>query len=160
VKPGTPGLEHRIGGLEKDANSGNISYDPQNHERMSHLRADKILGIQREIATPAVLGAPSGDLLVVGWGSTQGAIRSALELVLRRGKKVGALHMRHMWPFAPGLAEIFARYRKVLVPELNMGQLARLLRSEYSGVEFVSYPKVQGLPFTTAELEKRFLELC
>jgi 2-oxoglutarate ferredoxin oxidoreductase subunit alpha len=160
VKPGTPGLEHRIGGLEKDANSGNISYDPQNHERMSHLRADKILGIQREIATPAVLGAQRGDLLVVGWGSTQGAIRSALELVLRSGKKVGALHMRHMWPFAPGLAEIFARYRKVLVPELNMGQLARLLRSEYSGIEFVSFPKVQGLPFTTAELEKRFLELC
>jgi len=97
---------------------------------------------------------------VVGWGSTHGSIVSAVDLALRRGKRVGAQHMRHMWPLAPGLAEVFARYRRVLVPELNLGQLARILRSEYPGVDFVSYPKVQGLPFTTAELEKRILELC
>jgi 2-oxoglutarate/2-oxoacid ferredoxin oxidoreductase subunit alpha len=159
AKPGTPGLEHRIGGLEKDEHSGNISYDPINHERMTHLRADKIMGIQREIATPEVFGAKEGKLLVVGWGSTYGSIRSAMEICLRDGKSIGAIHMRHMWPFAPGLAELFARYERVLVPELNLGQLARLLRSEYSGVEFISYPKVQGLPFSTAELVARFDEL-
>lgn len=160
AKPGTPGLEHRLGGLEKDEHSGNISYDPINHERMTHLRANKIMGIQREIATPEVFGAERGKLLVVGWGSTYGSIRSAMEISLRDGKSVGAIHMRHMWPFAPGLSELFARYERVLVPELNMGQLARLLRSEYPGVEFVSYPKVQGLPFFTAELVARFDELA
>ncbi|MEZ5979138.1 MAG: 2-oxoacid:acceptor oxidoreductase subunit alpha [Planctomycetota bacterium] len=160
VKPGTPGLEHRIGGLEKDADSGNISYDPRNHERMTHLRADKILGIRRELATPAIHGEQSGDLLVVGWGSTAGSIRSAVDIALRAGKKVGAMHLRHMWPFAPGLDTAFARYRKVLVPELNLGQLARLLRSEYPGVDLVSLPKVQGLPFTTQELVDHIGELA
>lgn len=157
--PGTPGLEHRIGGLEKDEHSGNISYDPENHERMTHLRADKILGIQRELSTPEVFGADGGELLIVGWGSTKGSIMSAVEIATGKGQSVGAVHLRHMWPFAPGLAELFARYERVLVPELNLGQLARILRSEFTGVDFVSYPKVQGLPFTTAELVARIDEL-
>jgi len=159
AKPGTPGLEHRIGGLEKDEHSGNISYDPENHERMTHLRANKILGIQRELSTPEVFGAEEGKLLIVGWGSTKGSIMSAVEIARAKGQSVGTVHLRHMWPFAPGLAELFARYERVLVPELNLGQLARLLRSEYAGVDFVSYPKVQGLPFTTAELVERIDDL-
>lgn len=155
VKPGTPGLEHRMGGLEKDFDSGNISYDPINHERMSQMRQDKILGVRDTIPTPDVLGPESGDLLVLGWGSTYGSIRSAVELARRDGASVAAVHLRHVWPLPHGLDEIFSRYKAVLVPELNMGQMCRILRSEYPQHSFLSYPKVQGLPFTTAELLDR-----
>lgn len=155
VKPGTKGLEHRIGGLEKDADSGNISYDAKNHQRMTDLRHQKVQNVADTIPTPAVYGAQEGDLLVLGWGSTYGSIRSAVDVLLKQGKKVGQVHIRHVWPMAKGLDQIFARYRAVLVPELNMGQMTRLLRSEYPGFSFVSYPKVQGLPFTTAELVDR-----
>ena len=153
--PGTPDLMHRIGGLEKDEHSGNISYDAVNHERMTHLRANKILGIRDTIPTPAVIGEQSGDLLICGWGSTAGSIRSATERALAKGQKVGCLHMRHMWPLANGLDEIFSRFRSILIPELNMGQMARLLRSEYPGQNFISMPKVQGLPFSTHELVEK-----
>jgi 2-oxoglutarate/2-oxoacid ferredoxin oxidoreductase subunit alpha len=155
VKPGTPGLEHRIGGLEKDADSGNISYDPKNHERMTHLRWDKVMGVRETYAPSTVSGAQAGKLLVVGWGSTNGSILSAIEALRREGAEVGCLHLRYIWPLPKDLAEIFARFERLIVPEMNMGQLARLLRSEYPGVQIASYPKVQGLPFTTGELVER-----
>jgi 2-oxoglutarate ferredoxin oxidoreductase subunit alpha len=159
VKPGTPGLEHRIGGLEKDYHTGNISYDAQNHERMTRLRAEKVLGIRDTIPTPSVFGAEEGDVLICGWGSTAGSIRSAVERLQRDGRRVAAVHLRHLWPLAHGLEALFSRFKTVLVPELNMGQLCRLLRSEYPRQNFVSYPKVQGLPFTTAELVRRVQQL-
>lgn len=159
VKPGTPGLEHRIGGLEKDEHSGNISYDPVNHERMTHLRANKVLGVRDTIPTPPIFGDDSGDLLVVGWGSTKGSIRSAVELQQRDKKSVSQMHLRHVWPLPHGLGDALRSFRTVLVPELNLGQMARLLRSEYPDVNFVSYPKVQGLPFTTHELLTKIDEI-
>ena len=155
VKPGTPGLEHRMGGLEKDFDSGNISYDPVNHERMSQMRQDKVLGVRDTIPTPDVFGPEKGDLLVLGWGSTYGSIKSAVELARKDGASVAAVHLRYVWPLPHGLDEIFSRYKAVLVPELNMGQMCRILRSEYPQHSFLSYPKVQGLPFTTAELLDR-----
>ncbi len=152
VKPGTPGLEHRIGGLEKDADSGNISYDPKNHERMTELRHQKVLNVRDTIPTPAVYGETSGKLLIVGWGSTHGAIRSAVEKLLAEGASVAHMHVRHIWPLAHGMNEIFERFDTILVPELNMGQMTRLLRSEFPDQVFRSLPKVQGLPFTSGEL--------
>ncbi len=155
VKPGTPGLEHRIGGLEKEDGSGNISYDADNHQLMTNLRRDKVLAIRDTIPTPGVYGPERGDLLVLGWGSTQGSIRSAVDMAQRDGGSVACTHLRHVWPLPHGLDEMFGRYKRVLLPELNMGQLATILKSEYTGVEFLSYPKVEGKPFTTHELLTR-----
>ncbi len=157
VKPGTPGLEHRIGGLEKEHLTGNISYDPHNHELMTNLRLNKIMAVRDSIPTPTVFGDESGDLLVCGWGSTLGPITGAVERVLAEGKSVARMHLRHMWPLPHGLDAIFSRYKAVLVPECNMGQVARLLRSEYQNHAFHSYPKVQGKPFTTHEIYAKIL---
>jgi len=159
VRPGTPGLEHRIGGLEKEDVTGNISYDPENHERMVHTRAQKVLGVRDSIPSPSAYGAPRGELLVLGWGSTHGAIRSAVEELVSEGRPVACVHLRHVWPLPHGLPELFARYRAVLVPELNLGQMARILRSEYPGTEFLSYPKVQGKPFTQGEIRARVVQV-
>ena len=159
VKPGTPGLEHRIGGLEKEDLTGNVSYDPLNHERMCRLRHEKVMGIRETIPTPEVVGPPSGDLLVVGWGSTMGAITSACERLRSDGQPVANMHLRHMWPMPKGLDEIFSRYRAVLVPELNSGQLRRMLQSEYTTNNFLSFTKIQGRPFTSAELTARIKSL-
>ncbi len=157
VKPGTPHLEHRVGGLEKAHLTGNISYDPENHEFMVKMRNDKVMGVQKSIPKPEVRGAQKGDVLVLGWGSTYGAIASALDELEKSGKNdnVGAVHLRHLWPLPPGLDEIFSNYKAVLVPEMNMGQLVRILRSEYQQHNFISYPKVQGMPFRTDELLSR-----
>jgi 2-oxoglutarate/2-oxoacid ferredoxin oxidoreductase subunit alpha len=151
--PGTPGLEHRVGGIEKEDRTGNISYDPENHERMVHLRAAKIAGIANDI--PGVeVDDPTGDAdtLVVGWGSTEGTIVAAVRQLRARGYKVAQTHVVHLNPFPPNLGEVLSRYPKILVPEMNLGQLSRLLRAEYL-VDARSYTKVQGLPFRTDELE-------
>jgi 2-oxoglutarate/2-oxoacid ferredoxin oxidoreductase subunit alpha len=155
VKPGTPGLEHRVGGLEKAHLTGHISYDPENHDFMVRLRQAKVMGIADSIPTPEVDGPKEGDLLVVGWGSTYGSIASATEIVRKEGKQVARLHLRHVWPLPHGLDEIFTRYRAILVPEMNLGQMARILRSEYQQHNFISYSKVQGLPFRTSELVEK-----
>jgi 2-oxoglutarate ferredoxin oxidoreductase subunit alpha len=152
VKPGTPGLEHRVGGLEKAHLTGHISYDPENHEFMVRMRHNKVMGIRESIPTPEIFGDESGDLLIVGWGSTAGAIKSAVEEARKNDRKVSSLHLRHVWPLPKGLDAIFSRFRSVLVPEMNMGQMARVLRSEYQTHNFISYPKVQGQPFRTSEL--------
>ena len=153
--PGTPGLQHRIGGLEKEDVTGNVSYDPENHQVMVEHRQNKILGIRDTIPTPHFDGAASGKLLVVGWGSTHGAIHTAVMKPDKPGQEVGHLHLRHIHPLPKGLPEIFARYERILVPELNMGQLARHLTSEYPQFKFESMHKVMGKPFKAAEIRDR-----
>jgi len=155
VPPGIPGLEHRVGGLEKDAESGRISYDPLNHERMCHTRRDKVMRIRESIPTPEVTGPDSGDVLVLCWGGTSGTVQSATEELQAEGRSVARLTLRHLWPFPPGLEEIFARFDSILVPEMNLGQLHRILRSEYPRQDFISFTKVQGQPFRTSEIVSR-----
>ncbi len=150
--PGTPGLMHRIGGIEKEDGSGNISYDPDNHERMVRLRAAKVAGIAKDIPLAVVEGDTDADLLVVGWGSTWGAIKSAVQQTQKRGQKVAWLHIAHLNPMPRNVGEIVKRYQRVIVPEMNTGQLCSILRSMFL-VDARSISKVRGVPFTSAELE-------
>jgi 2-oxoglutarate/2-oxoacid ferredoxin oxidoreductase subunit alpha len=153
--PGTPGLEHRIGGLEKADRTGHISYDPENHERMTRLRAEKVARIAREIPDVEVHGDPGGGpLLVLGWGSTRGAITGAVERLRAEGLPVSRAHLRHLNPFPKNLGEVLARFDTVLVPEMNLGQLALLLRARYLK-DVVTFGKVQGKPFTRQEIVDR-----
>jgi 2-oxoglutarate ferredoxin oxidoreductase subunit alpha len=149
--PGTPGLEHRIGGLEKEYLTGNVSYAPTNHEQMVRVRSRKIAGIVREIPPTEVIGPPSGDLLIVGWGSTYGAIESASRELRDQGQSVSHVHLRFLNPLPGDLGEILKRFKQVLVPELNMGQLVRLLRAEYL-IDAVGLNKIQGQPFKVSEI--------
>jgi 2-oxoglutarate ferredoxin oxidoreductase subunit alpha len=149
--PGTPGLEHRIGGLEKADGTGNISYDPDNHHRMTQLRAAKIDRIADTIPPVEVDHVDGARLLVLGWGSTYGPIRAAVRRSRANGDAVAVAHLRHLNPFPRNLGEVLHRYERVLVPEMNGGQLRRLLRAEYL-VDVQGYNRVTGLPFTTAEL--------
>jgi 2-oxoglutarate ferredoxin oxidoreductase subunit alpha len=155
--PGTPGLEHRIGGLEKQDGTGNISYDPVNHERMTRLRAAKIAGIAADIPPTEVDHEEGAQLVVLGWGSTYGAVGAAVRRVRARGHKVAQAHLTHLSPFPADLGDVLRRYRKVLVPEMNLGQLSRLVRAEYL-VDAKSFTKVQGLPFRASEIESAMLE--
>jgi len=153
AKPGTPGLQHRIGGLEKDAGSGAISYDPANHQRMTTIRSQKVLGIANDIPEATLeSGDAKGDLLLVGWGGTHGAISQATSRCRDKGLAVSHLHLRHLWPLPRGLRELLEGFDKVLVPELNDGQLLRLLRAELVMERLEGYSKVQGQPFRIAEL--------
>ncbi|HXH28622.1 MAG TPA: 2-oxoacid:acceptor oxidoreductase subunit alpha [Candidatus Polarisedimenticolia bacterium] len=151
--PGTPGLEHRIGGLEKENGSGNVSYDPVNHDTMIRLRAEKIARIENDIPELKVLGPATGKVLVVGWGSTYGAITSAIESLQRRGAPVASVHLRHLNPFPRNLGDLLKRFETVLVPELNLGQLRTLIRARYL-VDAVGLNKVQGKPFKVSEIVK------
>ena len=150
--PGTPGLEHRIGGIEKADITGTISYDPDNHDRMVRLRQAKIDGIAADLA-PVEVDDPDGDarVLVLGWGSTFGSIGAAVRRVRNAGHSVAQAHLRHLNPFPPNLADVLRRYDKVLVPEINLGQLALVLRGRFL-VDVISYNQVRGLPFRAAEL--------
>lgn len=148
--PGTPGLEHRIGGLEKQDGSGNISYDPENHAHMTELRAEKV----RRVSVPdlEVIGDPEGgELLVLGWGCTQGAITGAVNLAREQGLKVSRAHLRYLNPFPKNTGEVLARFKRVLLPELNSGQLALLLRARFL-IDIKSYAKVDGKPFTRSQI--------
>jgi 2-oxoglutarate ferredoxin oxidoreductase subunit alpha len=149
--PGTPGLEHRIGGLEKSDGLGNVSYDPENHHRMTLLRAEKVARIARDIPPLEVFGPDSGDLLIVGWGSTYGALRSAVERLVADGQSVAHAHLRYLNPFPANTGEVLARYRTVLVPEVNLGQLAFILRGTYL-VDAIGYNRVRGKPFRIQEI--------
>ena len=156
--PGTPGLEHRIGGLEKQHITGNVSYDPENHEFMVRMRAEKVERIADDIPLAVVDGDQEGDLLVVGWGGTYGAIRSAVVNKREEGKSVSHLHIRHLNPFPKNLGEILYRFKNILVPELNLGQLAKVLRAKFL-VPALTLSKVQGQPFSATEIEKKIDEL-
>lgn len=157
--PGTPGLEHRIGGLEGEAVTGNVSYHPANHERMVRLRAEKVARIVNEISPVEVDGPDRGRVLVVGWGGTQGAVQAAVESARAGGTPVSSIHLRHLNPFPPNLGAVLERFEKVLVPELNLGQLWRLLRAEYL-VPAEPLSKVQGQPFKIEEIRRRIESLA
>src|ERR1700684_1415244 len=156
--PGTPGLEHRIGGLEKQDVTGNINYEPLNHENMVRIRAAKVAGIAQDIPEIVPAGDPEGELLIVAWGSTHGAITAAMRAQREKGHKIGHVHLRHLNPLAPNLGEVIARYKRVLVPALNMGQLLWVLRAKYL-VDAVGLNKIQGRPFKQAELEQKIEEM-
>ncbi|MGH9723683.1 MAG: 2-oxoacid:acceptor oxidoreductase subunit alpha [Candidatus Acidiferrales bacterium] len=156
--PGTPGLEHRIGGLEKQDVTGNVNYEPLNHERMVRLRAAKVEAIASDIPDAVPEGDPSGDLLIVAWGSTRGPITAALRTAREKGHRIGHVHLRHLNPLPKNLGEILKRYKKILVPEMNMGQLLWVLRAKYL-VNAQGYNKIQGKPFKQLEIERKIEEL-
>jgi len=156
--PGTPGLEHRIGGLEKREVTGDVSYDPQNHERMIRLRAEKVERVARDIPLAEPTGDPAGDLLVIGWGSTYGAITSAVERARAEGLRVSQLHLRHLNPLPLNLPEVLSRFERVLVPEINLGHLALLLQGRYLK-PVIRYNKVQGTPFAAADVLDKIREV-
>ncbi len=157
VIPGTPELMHRIGGIEKQDGTGNIDYTPANHSKMVHLRADKVARIANDLPPTEVVGDVDAEVCVLGWGSTWAAIDAAVQVSRRRGVKVAWVHLTHLNPLPNDLGDVLRRYRKVLVPELNMGQLCRIIRAEYL-IDAKSISKVQGLPFTAAELEHEIEE--
>jgi 2-oxoglutarate/2-oxoacid ferredoxin oxidoreductase subunit alpha len=151
VRPGTPGLEHRIGGIEKQDVTGNISYEPENHDHMVRTRAEKVRRVAQEIPPLSINGPHTGDVLVVGWGGTFGAITAAVEEAQMEGKAVSSVHLRHLNPLPPDLGQTLRQFRKVLVPEINSGQLVRILRAEYL-VDAVGFNRVRGVPLQTQEI--------
>jgi 2-oxoglutarate ferredoxin oxidoreductase subunit alpha len=157
--PGTPGMMHRVGGLEKADGTGNVDYDPANHDAMCRIRAAKVAGIAADIP-PVEVDDPDGaaSLLVVGWGSTWGQIKAALRRVRAAGKPVAHVHLMHLNPFPANLGEVLAGYDRVLVPEMNLGQLSRLLRAEFL-VDATGLNQVKGIPFKAAEIEAKILEM-
>ncbi|MDX9750165.1 MAG: 2-oxoacid:acceptor oxidoreductase subunit alpha [Flavobacteriales bacterium] len=157
--PGMKGLQHRIGGIEKEDKTGHISYDPKNHELMVGLRADKVRRIADSLPVMDLAHGPErGDLLIIGWGSTFGAIRTATLELLEEGHSVGHLHIRYLFPFRKELGDILKRFKRVLVPEMNSGQLRQLLRAEFL-VDAQGLNKVQGMPFSSAEIREEALNL-
>jgi 2-oxoglutarate/2-oxoacid ferredoxin oxidoreductase subunit alpha len=159
IKPGTKGLEHRIGGLEKQNETGNVSYDPVNHEKMIQLRAAKVKKIEDSIPFASVdSGSEKAKLLILGWGSTYGSIKTAVKELLNEGYDVAHIHLRYINPFPKNLGEMLHNYEKIIIPEMNCGQLLQLIRAKYL-VPAIGYSKVQGMPFTTAELKNKILEL-
>ena len=156
--PGTPGLEHRVGGIEKQDVTGNINYDPLNHERMVRLRAAKVEAVADDIPDAVPAGDQSGDLLIVAWGSTHGPITAALKTAREKGQSVGHVHLRHLNPLPKNLGDVLKRYKHVLVPEMNMGQLVMILRAKFL-VDAQGYNKIQGKPFKQIEIEQKIDEI-
>ena len=156
--PGTPGLEHRIGGLEKQDVTGNVNYEPLNHENMVRIRAAKIDAITQDVPNVMPNGDPEGDLLIVSWGSTCGSITQSVKAQREKGRRIGHLHLRYLNPLPGNVGDILKRYRKVLVPELNMGQLLWVLRAKYL-VNAIGLNKIQGRPFKQAELDQKIEEV-
>jgi len=158
VKPGTPGLEHRIGGLEKANITGNVSYDPDNHDFMVRMRANKIKNIENDIPDLEVKYEQEGDLLIVGWGGTYGAITEAVLKVRAQGKKVSQAHLKYLFPFSKNTGEVLKRFKKILIPEINLGQLTTIIRSEFL-IAPISFTKIKGLPFKSSEIQNKILEV-
>ncbi len=156
--PGTPGLQHRIGGLEKHFETGGVCYEPDNHEKMVHTRAEKIARIADYLPAQEVSGPPTGDLLVLGWGGPAGAIESAVRRVQKRGLAVASAIVRYLNPMPKNLGEVLSRFRTVLIPELNMGQLRQVVRARY-GVEAEGLNKIQGRPFLISEIELKIMDI-
>ncbi len=156
--PGTPGLEHRVGGLEKQDVTGNVNYEALNHERMVQLRAKKVELVAQDVPDVVPAGDPDGDLLLVGWGSTYGAITAALRAQREKGRRIGHVHLRHLNPLPKNLGDVIKRYKRVVVPEMNLGQLVWMLRAKYL-VDAIGYHKVQGKPFKQSEIEAKIEEM-
>jgi 2-oxoglutarate ferredoxin oxidoreductase subunit alpha len=155
--PGTPGLEHRIGGLEKQNITGNVNYEPDNHDFMVRLRAEKIQRMQQDIPQLEVFGKPEGKVLVLGWGSTYGAITTAVEQMQEKGQAVSSAHLRYLNPFPSNLGDVLKRFETVIVPELNLGQLCMLIRAKFL-VDAVSLSQVKGKPFKVSTLVNKVKE--
>jgi 2-oxoglutarate ferredoxin oxidoreductase subunit alpha len=149
--PGTPGLEHRIGGIEKQNITGNVNYDPENHHLMVKLRQEKVDRAAADIPPVEVFGDESGKVLVLGWGSTYGSITSAVEKMRQSGKSVSSAHLRHLNPFPGNLGAVLANFETVIVPEMNLGQLCTMIRAKYL-VDAVAFSKVKGRPFQIREI--------
>jgi 2-oxoglutarate/2-oxoacid ferredoxin oxidoreductase subunit alpha len=156
--PGTPGLEHRIGGLEKQDSTGNVNYEPLNHEKMVRMRAAKVQAIVQDVPDVVPAGDPDGDLLLIGWGSTYGAITAALRAQRDKGRRIGHVHLRHLNPLPRNLGDVMKRYKKIVVPEMNMGQLVWVLRAKYL-VDADGFNKIQGKPFKQSEIEAKIEEV-
>ncbi|MEG8946113.1 2-oxoacid:acceptor oxidoreductase subunit alpha [Rosettibacter firmus] len=156
--PGTPGLEHRIGGLEKRNIYGNISYEPENHEEMVRVRKQKVDNVQKVIPDLVVEGEQEGELLVLSWGSTYGAIKEAIENIKSKGYKASQAHLRYINPFPKNLGDVLNRFKKILIPELNMGHLAFIIRSKFLK-DVIQLNKVQGRPFKVSEIENKIIEV-
>jgi len=155
--PGTPGLEHRIGGLEKQNITGNVNYEPDNHDFMVRLRAEKIQRMQQDIPPLEVFGKPEGKVLVLGWGSTYGAITTAVEQMQEKSQAVSSAHLRYLNPFPSNLGDVLKGFETVIVPELNLGQLCMLLRAKFL-VDAVSLSQVKGKPFKVSTLVNKIKE--
>ncbi len=153
--PGTPGLEHRIGGIEKADRTGNVSYDPENHHKMTELRLEKIKRIANDIPPAEVLGEKNGKVLVLGWGGTYGSIHAAVAEIQKEGKKVSACHLHYLNPFPKNLGEILKSFETILIPELNMGNLLFLIRAEFEGIHTLGYNRVTGQPFKIREIKQQ-----
>jgi 2-oxoglutarate ferredoxin oxidoreductase subunit alpha len=159
VKPGTRGLEHRIGGLEKQHETGNVSYDPANHERMVKIRAEKVEKIADSIPPAKVdSGREGAKVCVLGWGSTYGSIKGAVTELIAEGHDVAHIHLRHLNPFPKNLGDILRGFGKVLIPEINNGQLVQLIRAKYL-IPAVPLNKIMGLPFATTEIKSTIKEM-
>ena len=156
--PGTPGLEHRVGGIEKQDVTGNVNYEPLNHEQWFARARKKSKASCRIFRTPCAEGDASGDILIVAWGSTHGPITAAMKAQRAKGRRIGHVHLRYLNPLPKNLGDLLKRYKKVLVPEMNMGQLVMLLRAKFL-VDAQSYGKIQGKPFKQSEIEAKIEEL-
>ena len=156
--PGTPGLEHRLGGLEKADITGNVNYDPLNHEHMTRVRNEKIARIANDIPELEIHGDSKGELLVLSWGSTFGAVVTAVDRLRSQGADASHAHLRYLNPFPKNLGDVLQQFNKVLIPELNLGQLSLLIRARYL-VDTTSFPKVQGVPFKVSEILAKCNEL-
>jgi 2-oxoglutarate ferredoxin oxidoreductase subunit alpha len=156
--PGTPGLEHRIGGLEKQDVTGNVSYDPENHEHMIHTRAQKVANVAKGYPPQKLDGPESGDLLVLSWGGPYGSCATAVHTMQAMGHSVTHCHLRYLNPLPNDLGDILKRFKKVLIPELNLGQLRTMIRDRYL-IDAIGLNKVQGKPFSVSEVEAKIEEV-
>ena len=157
--PGTPGFEHRIGGLEKDELKGSVSHDPQNHEKMVFLREEKVQRVENYIPEQEVEGEQEGDLLVVGWGGTYGHLKTAVDELEKDGVHVSLAHFNYIRPLPKNTKEVLGRFKRILVCELNKGQFASYLQMQFPEFEYLKYNKVQGQPFTTIEIKEHIQKL-
>lgn len=157
--PGTPGLRHRVGGLEKEDGSGNVSHDPLNHQKMTFLREEKVQRVANYIPEQQVYGEDHADLLVVSWGGTHGVMLTVVEKLLEQGKSIALAHFKHIMPLPKNTENLLGRYKKIVVCEINNGQFVKYLRMNFPQFKYMQYNKIQGLPFMVAELEEKFNEL-
>jgi len=156
--PGTEGLRHRIGGLEKENISGNVSQDPLNHQEMSEIREEKVNRIENYISELDVIGEEEGELLVVSWGGTYGVMLTAVEELRKEGINISMAHFKYIKPLPKNTRKVFARFKKILVCEINLGQFVNYLRMNFPEYNYHQYNKIQGLPFMVTELKEKFTD--